>query len=353
MRLPVPESLKNRLIRLIETGGPIPLSVYMQRCLHDSEAGYYASGAGLGRDFTTAPETSQIFGELLGLWCVHEWQALGAPPAFRLAELGPGRGQMMADALRVAGDAFRDAMFLKLIEASPELQKIQAARLAAYAPRHVASLSEIDPGITLILANEYLDCLPVRQFRKQGENWHEVVVGLDESGALALGLAADHRPAPASPAQNARACEVQPGLDLLIADLKSRQDAGDTFRALFIDYGPETHAPSDSLRAYKDGKQIAPLDAPGQSDLTCDVDLGRLKRLAEAAGLSVHGPIPQGMFLLALGAQARLEQLVKANPDQADDIFNAATVLIDPKHMGQRFKVICISSPGLGAPAGF
>lgn len=345
--------LKDRLIRLIETGGPIPLSVYMQRCLHDSQAGYYTTGGGLGRDFTTAPETSQIFGELIGLWCAHEWQALGTPPAFHLAELGPGRGQMMEDILRVAGDGFRSAASLKLVEASPDLRSVQSARLTRHAPQHVSSLSQIDPGTTLILANEYLDCLPVRQFRKQGETWHEVVVGLDEAGALALGLAADQKRPPATPANEAQVCEVQTGLDLLIAELKSRHDAGDRFRALFIDYGTDSQAPGDTLRAYRQGRQIAPLAAPGLSDLTCDVDFGRLRRLAGTAGLSVHGPAPQGMFLLALGAQARLEQLVKANPDQADDIFNAATTLIDPKHMGQRFKVIAISSPGLPAPAGF
>ena len=178
-------------------------------------------------------------------------------------------------------------------------------------------------------------------------------MGLDADGALAFGLAADGRAAPEGTAATAACVEVQTGLDILIAELATRAGKGAPVHALFIDYGPSDSAPGDSLRAFQQGKQVSPLHAPGETDLTVDVDFGRLKRLATAAGLGVQGPTPQGMFLLGLGAQARLNQLVKANEEDAEAIFSAAQRLIDPKDMGERFKVICISSQGLPKPAGF
>lgn len=350
-------TLKERLIRLIETGGPIPVSTYMQLALHDRQDGYYATRPGLGTDFITAPETSQVFGELLGLWAVHEWRAMGEPDAFCLVEIGPGRGVLMQDALRMAfvagGKAFADAMRLYLVEPSPALRDLQVERLAIYEPQFAEQPSEVPALPTIILANEYLDCLPARQFRRDGEEWRECVVGLDADGALAFGLAADGRAAPEGTAATAACVEVQTGLDILIAELATRAGRGAPVHALFIDYGPADSAPGDSLRAFQQGKQVSPLHAPGETDLTVDVDFGRLKRLATAAGLAVHGPTPQGMFLLGLGAQARLNQLVKANEENAEAIFNAAQRLIDPKDMGDRFKVICISSQGLPKPAGF
>lgn len=349
--------LKDRIIRLIETNGPIPLSTYMQLALHDPKDGYYATRPGIGRDFITAPETSQIFGELLGLWVVHEWRAMGAPTEFSLVEIGPGRATLMRDALRlayVAGDrAFTDALQLTLIEPSPSLQAVQADALSDYQPTFSNELRDVPPGHTLILANEYLDCLPARQFRRTGGSWHECVIGLDESGALAFGLAADDTDSIASANADSHVVEIQPSLDLLVAELSSRAASGDRFHALFIDYGPAGASPGDSLRAYKDGVQIHPLAAPGESDLTVDVDFSRLKSLADAAGLKVTGPSPQGMVLLGLGAQARLTQLVEANPDHADDIYNSVQKLIDPKQMGERFKMVCISSPDMPDPAGF
>lgn len=350
-------TLKERLIRLIETDGPIPVSTYMQLALHDRQDGYYVTRPGLGTDFITAPETSQVFGELLGLWAVHEWRAMGEPDAFCLVEIGPGRGVLMQDALRMAFVAgskeFANAMQLVLVEPSPVLRDVQVERLAIYEPQFAEQPSEVPDLPTIILANEYLDCLPARQFRRDGEEWRECVVGLDADGALAFGLAADGRPAPEGAAAMAACVEVQTGLDVLIAELATRAGKGSPVHALFIDYGPSDTAPGDSLRAFQQGKQVSPLHAPGETDLTVDVDFGRLKRLATNAGLAVHGPTPQGMFLLGLGAQARLNQLVKANEDDGEAIFNAAQRLIDPKDMGERFKVICISSQGLPRPAGF
>jgi NADH dehydrogenase [ubiquinone] 1 alpha subcomplex assembly factor 7 len=347
-------NLEQRLMRLIETGGPIPLSTYMQLVLHDPAEGYYATRPGIGRDFITAPETSQMFGELIGLWLVHEWRALGSPAEFRLVEIGPGRGQLMLDALRIAGAAggaaFLDAARLTFVEPSPVMRGALEEMFAPMASHFAAALAQVPDGPMLLVANEYLDCLPARQFRAAEGGWRECVVGLNGDGRLAFGLAADEPRPPHGTALAGEAVEVQTGLDLVIADLASRREA---FRTLFIDYGPDDRAPGDTLRAYREGKQVSPLETPGMCDLTVDVDFGRFARLADAAGLDVAGPAPQGMFLLGLGAQARLGQLIQSNPDEADAIFQAANRLIDPKEMGARFKAVCVSSPGLAKPAGF
>lgn len=347
-------TLKDRITRLIETGGPIPVSTYMQLALHDAQQGYYATRPGLGTDFITAPEVSQVFGELIGLWVVHEWRAMGAPDAFHMVEIGPGRGTLMADALRLAyvagGREFADAAQLTFVEPSPELRKVQAERLSDYTPSFADTLGNVPAGPMILIANEYLDCLPARQFRKADGQWRECVVGLDADGALAFGLAADEQRAPDGAAETSESVEVQIGFDLLIADLLMRPAP---MRALFIDYGPADATPGDSLRAFSQGEQVSPLARPGETDLTVDVDFGRLQRLAARMGLDVAGPTPQGMFLMGLGAQARLNQLVEANPDHAEAIFNNAQRLIDPKDMGSRFKAICLSSGGLPAPVGF
>lgn len=345
--------LKARIEAMIRADGPLPVSAYMELCLHDPKHGYYATRPGLGTDFITAPEISQIFGELLGLWAAHEWQVMGAPDAFSLVELGPGRGTLMADALRASRgvSGFHAAMALHLVEASPALQAQQAAALEAHSPAFARDLNALPSQPTLILANEYLDCLPARQFVQDGGAWRERVVGLGDDSALTFGLAVDKAPAEIA-GQPGAAIELQPGLDVLVDQLKARAEAGAPFRALFIDYGPAGETPGDTLRAYRQGEQVHPLDAPGTCDLTVDVDFARLKRLAETAGLSVHGPVPQGQFLLSLGAETRLNQLAKAKPEIADTLYDGVRKLVDPAEMGSRFQVICISTPELSPPAG-
>jgi len=354
-------SLKDRLIQQIRMDGPIPVSAFMQTCLHDPGDGYYANGAGLGKDFITAPETSQMFGELIGLWIVNEWKALGSFATFNVVEMGPGRGTLMADAMRAAHAAtdsnFANGLFLELIEASPALRKIQDAKLEPHNPKFKDTVDDIMTGSTFIIANEFLDCLPARQFVREGEIWRERIVGLDESGELAFGV--DRSDLNAEAAANLPAlglsaeAELQPGLDGLVDTLVARHEKGDRFHALFIDYGPDNGTPGDTLRAYQDGKQVHPLACPGEADLTVDVDFARLAKLATRAGLSVSGPIAQGAFLGALGLQERLNMLIKAHPEKAEPLFESAQKLVAPDQMGTRFKVICISSPGLPRPAGF
>ena len=345
-------SLEDDLKSLIEAGGPLPVSAYMNACLHDPRHGYYATRPGIGRDFITAPEISQVFGELLGLWALHEWQVMGRQHPARLVEVGGGRGTMMADMLRAIAQAGGgDAFSLAMQEASPIHAAQQGERLSDFHPDFLGAFQSIGDAPFLLVANEWLDCLPARQFTMVDGDWRETVVGLDETGRLALGLAADKAGAPAAEVSG-QAVDVQPALETLVQVLKEafRQVPG---RALFIDYGPADHAPGDTLRAFLKGEQVDPLACPGESDLTVDVDFGRLARLAKTAGLDVAGPVEQGPFLMALGAEARMQALIRANPAEAETIHAGVRRLVDPSQMGRRFKVICLSAPGLPAPAGF
>jgi len=343
-------ALESALKAQISRDGPISVAVYVAACLFDPEHGYYATGAGLGRDFTTSPEISQVFGELVGLWTAHEWQAIGAPEPFHLIEVGPGRGLLMEDVLR-ATDDYRDftaAVDVTLVETSPVLRRMQAERLGQRA-RFTKGLSEVGEGPTLLVANEFLDCLPARQFVRDEAHWRERMVGLGPDGGLAFGLSG---PVPVPPeAGNEDEVEVQFGLDAVVKDVSQRLSAA-AGRALFIDYGPPSVTPGDSLRAFCRGEQVSPLERPGACDLTVDVDFARMKRLAEAAGLDVHGPVPQGLFLQRLGAEARMQALVRANPARAADIHAGVQRLVEPGGMGTAFQAICLSSPGLPPPAG-
>lgn len=340
---------------MIRTSGPISVATYMDLCLHDRQHGYYATRPGLGKDFVTAPEISQIFGELIGLWAAHEWQALGAPGDVSLIEIGPGRGTLMADALRAATavPGFSQALQLCFVEPSPVLSDALASQFAAERPKFFNQLGELptDRPI-LILANEWLDCLPVQQYARVGAAWHERVVGLDADDQLAFGLT--DQPVAFTPdvPEPQTDFERQPGLKTMVETIGGlfKQTIG---RALFVDYGTIADTPGDTLRSYQAGAQIAPLAAPGASDLTCDVDFGHLKRLAAAQAVTAHGPISQSQFLLALGAEARLNQLANQHPDQADQLYAGVKRLVDPAEMGERFQVLCLSSPDLASPAAF
>jgi SAM-dependent MidA family methyltransferase len=348
-------SLRDRLRAQIAADGPLSVDAFMALCLHARGQGYYAAGGGIGRDFRTAPETSQIFGELIGLWAAQEWlSALGQPQDVALTEPGPGRGTLMADALRatrrVAG--FSEAARVHLVEASQPLREVQARTLARHSPTFHDGFDTLPLDAPLLLiANEFLDCLPARQFVASPEGWRERVVGLGPDGGLAWGVSGVTLPPEALPDGQASA-EVQTGLDALVTELAGRLHAQGG-RALFIDYGPADAVPADTLRAYHAGRQTHPLEAPGRDDLTVDVDFSRLARLAGAQGLDVHGPLAQGAFLLRLGAQARLDALIRARPEQAQALYEGASALIHEDAMGERFKVIVLSAPGLPVPTGF
>lgn len=346
-------SLRERLIEHVRDNGPMTVAEYMAACLYDPREGYYATRAaigGVGADFLTAPETSQMFGELIGLWCAHEWEVLGRP-AFNLIELGPGRGVLMQDMLRatqaIAG--LHDAASVFLVETSAPLREDQAERVAQ--AEWAARLDDVPPGPSLIIANEFLDCLPVRQFFRGEDGWHEKLVGLDEGEGLTFGLSAV-LPAPDSDDEIGGVREIAPGLASLIYEIERRlHDASG--RALFIDYGYVRPEGADTLQAVKAHKKVDPIEAPGEADLTAHVDFARVAQLAASADLGVHGPITQAQFLRALGIEARAEALSRANPQHAQRLGRELHRLTHHEQMGALFKAICLSSPSLPPPAGF
>jgi NADH dehydrogenase [ubiquinone] 1 alpha subcomplex assembly factor 7 len=326
---------------------------FMAACLYDPEDGYYVTRPAIGganADFLTAPEASQMFGELIGLWCAHEWDALGKP-AFNLIELGPGRGVLMQDALRATRNiaGFHDAANLVFVETSAPLREAQEARVptADWAPR----LEDAPPGPCLIIANEFLDCLPIRQFIRSEDGWHEKLVGLDEAEQLTFGLSAA-LPAPESEDEIGAVREIAPGLDSLIYELERRlHDAPG--RALFIDYGYIRPEGADTLQALKQHRKVDPIETPGEVDLTAHVDFARVAQLAQEAGLDIGGPASQAHFLRGLGIEVRADALARANPSHAQRLARELRRLTHADEMGALFKAICLSSPGLPPPAGF
>jgi NADH dehydrogenase [ubiquinone] 1 alpha subcomplex assembly factor 7 len=312
------------------------LDVFMAR----ANALYYASHDPFA-DFTTAPEITQAFGEVLGAWAAVTWAAMGRPDPVILAEAGPGRGTLMADALRairrVAPD-FHAALRLHLVESSPRLRAVQAAALPDAAWHD--DLADLPPGPMILLANEFLDALPIRQFRRRGDGWVERGVA---DGAWA------ERPAdPPDPAWTGDIREYRdPALAALIGH-RLRMQGG---AALFLDYGPFASGPGDSLQALRDGKPIDPLAEPGTADLTAHVDFAAFAR---ASGTAAHGPIPQGKFLTRLGLFQRIDRLARGQPPRrALAMIEAGRRLAEPDRMGALFKAMALTHPDLPTPAGF
>ncbi len=346
-------ALKQRLIDHIRDNGPMTVAEFMGACLYDPNDGYYAtrpSIGGAGADFLTAPEASQMFGELIGLWCAHEWDAL-AKPAFNWIELGPGSGALMQDMLRATQriEGMHDAASVILIETSGPLRSAQTERVPA--AEWALRLEDAPPGPSLIVGNEFLDCLPIRQFVYGEDGWHEKLVGADEADQLIFGLSSAI-PAPDSDDEIGAVREIAPALDVLIYEIERRLHEAPG-RALLIDYGYVRPEGADTLQALKRHQKVDPLDAPGEADLTAHVDFARVAHLAREAGLDVAGPITQAQFLRGLGIEFRTEALSRANPEHADRLARELRRLTHDEEMGALFKVICLSSPNLPAPAGF
>ncbi len=346
-------SLAEKLIEHIRENGPMTVADYMGACLYDPEDGYYATRPAIGganADFLTAPEASQMFGELIGLWCAHEWDVLGKP-AFNWIELGPGRGVLMQDALRATKriEGMHAAATVVLVETSPPLRDEQADRVpdAEWESR----IEDVAPGPCIIVANEFFDCLPIRQFIRGEDGWHEKLVGLNEAEKLTFGLSAAI-PGPDSDDEIGTVREIAPGLESIIYDIERRLHEAPG-RVLIIDYGYVRPEGADTLQALKNHKKVDPIEAPGEADLTAHVDFARIAQLAEQAGLAVHGPITQAQFLRALGIELRHDTLAQANPAHAERLKRELNRLTGADQMGALFKVICLSSPNLPPPAGF
>ena len=354
--------LADHLRRRIEAQGPLSVADFMEDALGHPRFGYYTTRDPLGAagDFITAPEISQMFGELIGLWCVVRWRSMGAPDPFLLVELGPGRGTLMTDILGAAGGAapgFTAALGLHLVETSPTLRAAQTKTLstARPAPAWHDRFENVPDGPLIVIANEFFDALPVRQFERSGQGWRERLVDRDGDGFRFVLSPPLEAPPPLPPGLGRMGegdvAEVSPaGLDLAAAIGGRLAATGGT--ALIIDYGHRQSAVGDTLQAVKGHAYHGVLDSPGEADLTAHVDFAALGRAAKDAGAAVFGPVGQGAFLEALGLGARAAALIgQASPDQAREIAAARARLTGS--MGEMFKVMVISAPGLPPPPGF
>lgn len=321
------------------------LDAFMAR----ANAAYYAERDPYA-DFTTSPEITQVFGEVLGLWAAVTWEAMGRPDPVHLAECGPGRGTLMADALRAIGGVaapFRAALEVHLVETSPRLRAQQAARVPD-ATWHNA-LADVPPGPLILLANEFLDALPIRQFIRRGAGWAERFV----DGGASVEQPATAPDSDAAGAEEGAIMEVCEPARAVVEHV-ARRVARDGGAALFLDYGPAESAPGDSLQALRDGRPASPFGEPGTADLTAHVDFAALSRAARAAGAAVHGPVPQGLFLTRLGLFQRTGRLARTQPPQrAAALVQAAQRLAEPDRMGRLFKAMAVCDPALPCPAGF
>lgn len=352
MRKPTP--LESLIVAMIREDGPMPLDRYMALCLGHPVHGYYMSRDPFGPegDFITAPEISQIFGELIGIWCAAAFQALGAPGEFHLIELGPGRGTLMSDILRSSRvmPGFRDAARIHLVETSPALRKLQADKLGAGVTWH-ESLASLPPGPSIIIANEFFDALPIRQYEARNGRWMERRVGLGADGRLVMGLSAHHLDRP--PAADGSILELAPLRDDVAQSLGARF-AACPGAALLIDYGHVASALGDTLQAVRRHKFCSILDRPGEADLTSHVDFESLKRAVRQGGSITHGPITQRQFLLSMGLEARAALLSqKAQLAERKVIGHAIERLAGENQMGNLFKVMAAISPGLSTPYPF
>jgi len=351
-------ALKDRIARLIRASGPITVAQYVTICLHDPEQGYYATREPLGArgDFITAPEISQMFGELIGLWCAQVWLDQGKSQPPQMVELGPGRGTLMADALRALRTVprFLSGCRVTMVEASQRLRRSQEESLRdASVPIEWTShfIAPPTPGPVFVLANEFFDALPVRQFVKTESGWHERQIGVNDDDDLTWLLApvaadevipADRRSSP----QDAvfERCEQAIALVEEIARAVNARGGG----ALVIDYGYGSENPDQTIQAVSAHKSVPLLEQPGNADLSAHVDFRALAQAAEQAGASVFGPLEQGRFLRALGIEARADRL-----GRSQSVSAALNRLTHTAEMGTLFKALAIVPRDAPLPPGF
>ena len=355
-------ALAQRIARMIEMDGPISVGTFMMLALHDRELGFYATRESIGvrGAFVTAPEISQVFGELIGLWCIACWRDQGSPGKPLLVELGPGRGTLTADMLRALRGTpdFLNGLEVILVEASAKLESEQRQRLAdtSVSVRWVRQWNDIAIDRPLfVIANEFFDVLPVRQFVMTERGWCERMV-VAESNTLKFALSPQPVPLPRNHACGdeplGTVYEICPAASSLAEDMSRRLIASGG-AALIIDYGHEARRYGETLRAIRNHAYDDVLTAPGEADLSAHVDFSALAHVARRAGARSHGPINQARFLRSLGIQTRSAQLAGANPGHAEEIEVAIARLTGTEAMGNLFKVMSISTPGAPAPPGF
>ena len=366
-------ALGERIAALIASEGPISVAQFMTLALHDRESGYYATRDPLGAagDFVTAPEVSQMFGELIGLWIAQTWIDQGKPDRPLLVELGPGRGTLMADALRALKlvPEFREALDVVLVEASPVLERAQEdlLRNSDVAIRSVASFDDVPRNRPLFLiANEFFDALPIRQFVQTERGWCERMVSVDADGALAFALSPVPLPAGQVPASRDGAppggvYEMSAGGESIVEEI-AHGIARDGGAALIIDYGYDKPGFGETLQAVAGHRFAGVLEAPGTRDLSAHVDFAALGDAAMRGGASVCGPVEQGALLVALGIVERAEKLARRHSSgsrwtghlsEAPMVRGQLDRLILPDQMGTLFKALAIVPKSASTPPGF
>jgi len=359
-----PTPLELEIRRLIGVAGPMPVADYMRICLTHPHLGYYTTQDPIGArgDFITAPEISQMFGELIGLWMAAIWQQMGSPENVRVVELGPGRGTLMVDALRAAKTvrSFYTAIVLHLVEISPKLQATQQQKLEILGEPVLwhPTLADVPAGPAIIIANEFVDALPVHQAVKQADGWHERMVETAPDGKLKIAIAPN--PLPHFEATLPRELRQAPEgsiyewrSDHLALELGRR--ARSDCVALIVDYGHVHQGLGETLQAVAGHSYIDPLWRPGEVDLTAHVDFASLAQHAEIMGGRIHGPITQRDFLMRLGIERRAAMLKAHTPDKSAAIDRGLKRLTatGPKGMGELFKVLAVADPKLGDLPGF
>ncbi len=348
-------ALENRLQNRIRQDGPITTAEFMNAAAEV----YYGQGDVFGADgdFTTAPEISQTFGEMIGLWSAVTWQAMGTPQPFHLVECGPGRGTLMADVLRAARQVpgFLEAADIHLIERSAALTTMQREALKDQKVTWHDTFHDCPDGPMILLANEFLDALPVRQFEKTIDEWQERCVGLDDAGQFQFTLQPPAGEAPNAPktASIGDVFEISPAVIEFVASAAARI-ARHGGAALFIDYGHKTSAVGETIQAVKRHKPHPVLNAVGTADITAHVDFEAAAKAAQVAGTHVLGPIEQGLWLKRLGIGVRGALLAKGKPPSvAREIETGIRRLTEPDGMGVLFKVMAIAHPNLAPLEGF
>jgi SAM-dependent MidA family methyltransferase len=349
-------TLKQRIVRQIELAGPISVADYMALCLLDPDAGYYTTREPFGRegDFITAPEVSQMFGELIGVWCVGAWQAMGSPAEFVLCEMGPGRGTLMRDVLRTVAKlapGFTAAARIRMIEVSPRLVQIQKETLAASGldVQWHEHFGDLPSGPLVLIANELFDAIPVRQYVKTGGRFVDRIVTVNDGGDLVFAagsgsidttlLPASHNIAP-----DGSIFEIAPARNALMQEIAERVNR-ERGAALLIDYGHLKQGFGDTLQALSRHKAVDVLAEPGVADLTTHVDFAMLTKAARSEGCHTSA-MTQGDFLLAMGLLDRAGALGSGKPVAFQEQIRADVErLAGPDQMGTLFKILCVTDP--------
>nr|WP_319388243.1 class I SAM-dependent methyltransferase [uncultured Cohaesibacter sp.] len=371
---PARPSLEQRIRQMIAATGPMSLADYMSLCLTDPQDGYYTAHRPIGAkgDFITAPEISQLFGELIGIWMCAVWQMSGRPMPFHLVELGPGRGTLMNDMLRAIcqDPEAAAALHIHLVDISPTLRVEQEVTLSGFQQTKSwhETLDTLPAAPLFIIGNEFFDCLPIHQWVFSEGRWHERVIGLDERGALTFGIgpvralsapSPDRGPGTANtPAPEPGAIlERSPASEAIMAFIAGHLGTHGG-AALFFDYGHAEPGYGDTFQAMSHHAHANPLRAPGRQDLTAHVNFDTLRRSAltelagrPTSGLTVPAIMPQGDFLIAMGLLQRAGQLgAGQSPEMQEQLQDAVERLAGPDHMGKLFKCLALMPTGLPLP---